>query len=57
MEVLYYGWGIVSALVKILDGTAPAAHARLRDLLKRFSSIGTTVKSVYGVSLCQNFIV
>ena len=48
VQVLYFGWKVVSVLAPLLDGTAPADH--LRDLLTKFGAIGTTVKSIYDVS-------
>lgn len=49
VQVLYYGWEVVSVLVGLLQGTEPAQ--RLAALLHKFKEIGETVKSVYDVSL------
>ena len=49
VEVLYFGWKIVSVLIPLLEGTEPAD--RLHQLLERFGVIGTTVRTVYDVSL------
>lgn len=49
VQVLYYGWEVVSALVGLLQGTEPAQ--RLEALMQKFKGIAETVKSVYDVSL------
>jgi len=47
VQVLSFGWEIVSVLISVLEGTA--ASDRLKDLLGQFGSIGSNVKAAYDV--------